>query len=156
MKALTLALASLALAACSGRDPEPGGLGKWSFAKTTVAQAETEGRCQPTELFDGRKALWCFGLTPVKIGARAADVDLYFTDGKLIEIQVKLRGCDENTFEQFFRRIYGPPIETKGNHEFWKNSFLWAAAFMPSEPGRCLAHILPLSEAGEIARISGV
>jgi hypothetical protein len=36
---------------------------------------------------------------------------------------------------------------------YWKNAFLWAAALMPSEPGRCLVHFLPLSENAEIARI---
>jgi hypothetical protein len=30
---------------------------------------------------------------------------------------------------------------------------MWVAALMPSEPGRCLVHFLPLSETAEIARI---
>ena len=30
---------------------------------------------------------------------------------------------------------------------------LWAAAFLPSEPGRCIIHLLPLSENAEIERL---
>ena len=32
------------------------------------------------------------------------------------------------------RTAFGPPIETKSTRGYWKNSFLWAAALLPSEP----------------------
>jgi hypothetical protein len=156
-------LAGIALAclvcvagACSGREPEVSGIGRWRFAHTTLRDVN-EGICQPTDLSDGRKGTWCFALTPLKIGGRNADVDLYFLGTEktagLIEIQLKVRGCHEDELDQWMRSSLGPPIETRSTRGYWKNSFLWAAALLPSEPGRCLVHFLPLSENAEIDRI---
>jgi hypothetical protein len=157
VKSLAAAAVLVAAAgACDRKDPEFAGLGKWRFTHTTLADVK-EGICQPTDLSDGRKATWCFALTPMHLAKRNAEVDLYFlgTDptAKLIEIQLKVRGCLENELDQWMRHSFGPPIETKGTRGYWKNSFLWAAALMPSEPGRCLVHFLPLSEQSEIDRI---
>ena len=154
MKVALVAL--LLLGACEKKAAEFSGLGKFRFTTTTL-KAITDGVCQPTELSDGRKATWCFAQPPFKIGKRVADVDLYF-DGteptaKLIEIQLKVRGCDETELESWMRTNFGPPVESKSTRGYWKNSFLWAAALMPSEPGRCVVHFLPLSENAEIARI---
>ena len=158
MKALLLALA--ALAACDGAKVEPNGLGNYKFGHTTRGSVH-DGNCQPTELRDGRKAIWCFALPPIKVGKRTAEVDAYFLvtpqhteqDAPLIELQLKVRGCVEDEAERWMRERFGPPIETKSTREYWKNSFLWAAAFLPSEPGRCLIHFLPLSENAEIERL---
>jgi hypothetical protein len=145
-----------ALSACKPGEPEISGVGKWRFTHTTLHDV-TDGICQPAELGDGRKGTWCFAQTPFKIGKRTADVDLYFLGGepsaKLIEIQLKVRGCHEDEIEQWMRSAFGPPIDSKPTRGYWKNSFLWAAALMPSEPGRCLVHLLPLSENAEIDRI---
>lgn len=142
--------------ACKGRAQEFAGVGKWRFTHTTLHDV-TSGICQPADLDDGRKGTWCFAQTPFRIGKRNADVDLYFlgTDpaAKLIEIQLKIRGCHEDELEQWMRSAFGPPVDTKSTRGYWKNSFLWAAALMPSEPGRCLVHFLPLSENAEIDRI---
>lgn len=152
---LVLALALVGVA-CSSREPEYAGIGRWRFTHSTLRDV-TEGVCQPTELGDGRKGTWCFAQTPFKIGARSAEVDLYFLGtektARLIEIQLKVRGCHEDELDQWMRTAFGPPIESKPTRGYWKNSFLWAAALMPSEPGRCLVHFLPLSENGEIERI---
>jgi hypothetical protein len=161
---------------CEGRKPEPSGLGKYRFGTTTRAQVH-DGVCQPTELTDGRKAVWCFGLTPIKVGKRVAEVDAYFLGSEppplpddatkedvaerkklqeglpLIELQLKVRGCVEDEVDRWMRERFGPPIETKSTRQYWKNSFLWAAAFLPSEPGRCVIHFLPLSENAEIERL---
>ena len=106
---------------------------------------------------DGRQGTWCFALTPVRIGSRSAELDLYFLgtdkDARLIEIQLKIRGCHEDELEQWMRSAFGPPIESRSTRGYWKNSFLWAAALMPSEPGRCVVHFLPLAENAEIDRI---
>lgn len=146
----------LALAACEKRKAEVSGVGPWRFTTSTLKDAR-EGVCQPTELSDGRKATWCFAQPPFKIGQRVADVDLYFLgtepDAKLIEIQLKIRGCVEDDLDQWMRSVFGPPIETKSTRAYWKNSFLWAAALMPSEPARCVVHFLPVTENAEIARI---
>ncbi len=153
-------LALLALSACDGAKVEPNGIGNYRFGHTTIGNIH-DGNCQPTELRDGRKAIWCFGLPPIKVGKRVAEVDAYFnamppSDAKtapLIEVQLKVRGCSEDETERWLRERFGPPIESKSTREYWKNSFMWVGALLPSEPGRCLIHILPLSENAEIDRI---
>ncbi len=157
MKRLVLLIA---IAACSESAPEPSGIGPYTFGHTT-AGAIHDGNCQPTDLNDGRKAIWCFALPPVKVGTKVAEVDTYFDampphDAKtapLIEIQLKVRGCVEDEVDRWMRARFGPPIENKSTRAYWKNSFLWAAALMPSEPGRCIIHFVPLSENAEIERL---
>lgn len=157
------ALAALAIAlpgpACTGRAPEHDGIGNWRFAHTQLQNIK-EGLCQPTDLSDGRKATWCFALPPIRMtrdGKNTAEVDLYFLGTEptapLIEIQLKVRGCHEDELDQWLRVGFGPPIQNLAQRAYWKNSFLWIAALMPSEPGRCLVHVLPLSENAEIDRI---
>lgn len=159
MKALAW-IGSLALcfglASCERKKGQFSGVGKWRFTTSTLKDAR-EGVCQPTDLSDGRKATWCFALPPYKVGKRSADVDLYFLgtepDAKLIEIQLKVRGCVEDELDRWMRAAFGPPLESTSTRAYWKNSFLWAAALMPSDPGRCVVHFLPLSENAEIERI---
>jgi hypothetical protein len=152
-----LLLAVLAAGAACGKKGEPAGLGQWTFTRSTLAHGKQAGRCQPTELDDGRKATWCFGLQPIKAGGRVAEVHLYFggatDDAKLIELQLQVRGCVEEDLDRWMRERFGPPFETRSTRSYWKNSFLWAGALMPSEAGRCLVHFLPLSEGAEIERI---
>jgi hypothetical protein len=149
-------VALVGLAACDAAAPEPSGIGAWRFPHTTRTEIKT-GICQPTQLADGRQATWCFAQTPIRIGARTAEVDLYFggsePTARLIEIQLKVRGCHEDELDQWMRTGFGPPIEAQATRSYWKNSFLWAAALLPSEPGRCVVHLLPLAETAEIARI---
>lgn len=141
---------------CSKRHPEYTGIGQWRFGHTTLKDV-TEGLCQPSELADGRAGTWCFAQAPYKIGTSSAEVHLYL-DGtepkaKLIEIQLSVRGCHEDQVESWMRSSFGAPIESKSTRGYWKNSVLWAAAFMPSEPGRCLLRFVPLSENAAIERI---
>jgi hypothetical protein len=135
-------------------------------------------KCMPTELGDGRKATWCFALNPVKVGERTAEVDAYFLGSEppllgadateeqkkarlaelgklpLIELQLKIRGCVEEQVEQWMRQRYGGALpQTKGAKVYWQNSFMWMMAELPSEPGRCLIHFLPIGETAEIARL---
>jgi hypothetical protein len=165
------------LAACEGRKGEPSGLGHYKFGTTTRANVH-EGNCQPTELTDGRKAVWCFALPPIKIGPRVAEVDAYFLGSDppdlpdtatreqvkarldeqaklpLIELQLKVRGCDEYEAEQWISQRFGKPApESKPTRKYWYNSFVWIAAMLPSEPGRCIIHLLPRSESAEIERL---
>ena len=149
----------LGLSSCvssCGRDAEPNGVGTWRFGHSTLASVHA-GVCQPTSLDDGRKVTWCFAQVPFKIGKHVAEVDLYFNGSEktapLIELQMKVRGCVEDELDQWLRAAFGPPIETRSTRSYWTNSFLWIAAFMPSEPGRCLVRVLPLSENAEIERI---
>ncbi|HEY0191329.1 MAG TPA: hypothetical protein VGC42_09430 [Kofleriaceae bacterium] len=156
-RALRLAILGLGLglAACNS-EPEFAGIGPWRFGHTTLGNVK-EGVCQPTDLMDGRKGTWCFAQRPFKIGSSTTEIDLYFLGTEktapLIEIQLKVRGCHEDQVDQWMRTAFGPPIENKPTRGYWKNSFLWAAAMMPSEPGRCLVHLLPLTENAEIDRV---
>lgn len=154
MRAVAI-VAWLAVAACN-REPVISGVGTWRFTHTTLGEIK-DGICQPTDLNDGRKGTWCFAQPAVRVGNSTAEVDLYFLGAAptapLIEIQLKVRGCREDELDQWLRTALGPPIESKATRGYWKTSMLWAAAMMPSEPGRCLVHLLPLSETAEIARI---
>jgi hypothetical protein len=150
---------ALAVAGCTSRAPEYDGIGKWRFPHTRLQNIK-EGLCQPTDLSDGRKATWCFAQPPIRLGRdgkSSAEVDLYFLGGEpsapLIEIQLKVRGCHEDELEQWLRTAFGAPLEQRAQRAYWKNSFLWVGALMPSDPGRCLVHVLPLSENAEIERI---
>jgi hypothetical protein len=161
MKALLVAMASIVAlgCACKGREAEPSGVGQWTFTSSKLSDVR-HGDCQPTKLMDGRQATWCFAQTPYKIGKRVAEVDLYFLgsepDSKLIEIQLKVRGCVEDELDQWMRAAMGVPIESKGTRAYWKNGFMWAAALMPSEPGRCVVHFIPLDENAEIERLKQI
>jgi hypothetical protein len=175
MRAALVAACAM-LAGCEGKEAQSSGLGMYRFGHTTRADLKN-GVCQPTELPDGRKGTWCFALTPIKVGKRNADVDAYFlgTDPPLldspspeqladrrkqlatmplIELQLKVRGCVETEVEQWMRQRYGgADADSKGTRLYWHNDFLWAMAELPSEPGRCLVHFLPVSEASEITRL---
>jgi hypothetical protein len=178
MRTLTLFAIALASLGCEPRKGEPRGLGSYRFGLTTRASIH-EGICQPTQLNDGRQATWCFSLPPIKVGKRIAEVDAYFLGSEppalaadatkeakdarkveleklpLIEVQLKVRGCVETEAEQWMRERFGPQdtTQSKANKVVWQNSFLWAIAFLPSEPGRCLIHFLPKSEGAEIERL---
>lgn len=150
---------ALCVWACSKRG-EPNGLGPYRFGHTTAGKLR-DGNCRPDTARDGRQIIWCTALTPIKVGKRAANVDAYFLleppyteeTAPLIEILISVRGCVEDEVVQWMRERYGPPVENKATRVYWRNSFLWAAAFVPSEPGRCLVHVLPLSESAEIERL---
>lgn len=160
-----LVVAAVALAGAGGCEKKKGeyaGLGPWKFTTTTLQQAldtrtELGPICQPTDLTDGRKGTWCFMMPPIKVGSRSGEMDLYF-DGtaptaKLIEIQLKVRGCREDELDQWLRTSFGPPFESKSTRSYWKNAHLWIAALLPEEPALCRVHFLPLSENAEIERI---
>ncbi len=146
----------LVLPACETKKSEPSGVGPYVFGHTTRGQVH-DGNCQPTVLEDGRNATWCMALPPFKVGTKTAEVDAYFggatNEAPLIELQLKVRGCVEDEADRWMRERFGPPIESKSTREYWKNSFLWAMAELPSEPARCILHFLPLSEQAEIARL---
>ena len=141
---------------CKAPEPQVSGVGPYLFGHTTRGSIH-DGNCQPTNLRDGRNATWCMALPPIKVGDTAAEVDAYFAGTEktapLIELQLKVRGCREDDADRWLRARFGPPIEAKSTREYWKNDFMWIAAKLPSEPGRCLIHFLPLSENQEIARI---
>lgn len=157
MKAVAAAL--VLVLGCKDRAPEYGGIGEWRFSQTTLADAK-HGKCEPTDLKDGRRGTWCFANPPYKLANRTAEVDLYFAgtepEAKLIEIQLKVRGCVEHDLERWISENFGPPIERRPGRAYWKNAFVWIAGMIPDSPGRCLIHMLPLSESAEIGRIKQI
>jgi hypothetical protein len=147
----------LATGACKQGEPEFAGVGKYRFGHTTRKDIR-DGVCQPTPIDDGkRQATWCFSLPTFKIANRPTEVELYFDgtaeDAALIEIQLKIRGCINADLEAWLRSSFGPPIETRIDRFYYQNSFLWAAALIPEQPGRCRVHMVPPSETLQIAKI---
>ena len=141
--------------ACRKRAKEIAGIGPWSVTRTTLASAT--GRCEPTDLPDGRKGTWCYGQQPLRIAGSPAEVDLYFAgdDPKAtpIEIQLTVRGCKETPTFDWLRQVFGPPASTTGPWAYWDNAYIFLAAGMPSAPGRCTLRILPRREQAEFERI---
>jgi hypothetical protein len=155
MRAGLVALVAVVAFGCGGHD-DYNGIGIWQFGHSTRGDVKT-GRCDPTTLTDGRQATWCYLLPSYKIAGRVAELSLYFLgtdeDAPLIEIQLQVRGCIEDDVVAWMRTAFGAQIEERAKRAYWQNQFLWAAALLPSEPGRCELHFLPRTEAGEIARI---
>jgi hypothetical protein len=145
------------LAACEPKKAEPNGIGQWRFGHTTPKIARKYGLCDHTDTSTGRKVTWCHQMPPLKIANRNTTVDLYFDahddDANLIEIQLVVVGCNEDDLDRWIRTALGPPSETRSTRSYWQNSFMWVAALMPAEPGRCRMHFLPLSEKTEIERL---
>jgi len=163
MKAALVIAAGLALAGgCKKERGDYSGLGPWRFTTTTLKQALDSRTalgpiCQPTTLTDGRKATWCFNMPAIKVGRGTGEMDLYFDgtapEAKLIEIQIKVRGCREDDVDHWMRLNFGPPFEQKSTRSYWKNKYLWAAALLPESTAVCRVHFLPLSENAEIERL---
>jgi len=148
-------LCAVIAAGCASPAPEYDGIGVWKVTRTTLKDAT--GRCEPTDLPDGRKGSYCFGQSPLKLAGAPTEIDLYF-DGveptsKLIEEQLKVRGCREEPTLAFLRKLFGTPFGTKGAKVFWQNRFVFVAAIAPSDPGQCLIRVFPLSEIAEIQKI---
>lgn len=157
-----VAVASVALAlplvagACAEPKAEYSGIGPYSVRKTRLKDAP--GRCEPTDLSDGRKATWCYANPPLSVGGKPADVDLYFLgtapDAPLIELQLQVRGCKEAALGSWLRTSFGDPVED--HHGTWllfSNRNVFVIGELPSDPGRCLVRVLPKSETAELERL---
>lgn len=147
--------AAVALAACKAEKPEYAGIGPYSVKRTKLKDAP--GRCDPTDLPDGRKGTWCSLQPQLAIAGKPADVDLYFLGTEpgapLIEEQVQVRGCQEDALLMYLRKNFGDPVEDHGTRVFWKNRAIYLIGIAPSEPGRCMVRVFPLSEAAEYERV---
>lgn len=153
----SIAAVAIVVVTMDKRQPEPAGVGKYRFEHTKLADVEA-GRCDPTTVENGaRKVTWCYALPGFDIAGAIVEPHLYFggvePTSELIEIQLKVRGCNEDTLDRWMRANFAAPVETRGNRRIWENSHLWALALIPSEPGRCLVRMLPHSESAEISRL---
>lgn len=156
------AILVFALLAGCDKKPEPSGIGPYTVTRTKLGDV-TQGRRMPTVLDDGRNATWISELPGFMIGGARTEVHLYF-DGnqdtsKLIEIQLQVRGCEEDVLDRWMSDKFGPTTDRRQNvagkpdAAFWKSSVMFAVAEFPHEGGRCAVHMVPLSEGAEIARL---
>lgn len=154
--AVAVGFAAVVLAGCGEPKAEYAGIGPYSVRKTRLSDAP--GRCEPTDLPDGRKATWCYANPPLGVGGKPADVDLYFLgtepDAPLIEQQLQVRGCQVGPLASYLRKSFGDPIEDHhGTWLAWKNRNVIVIGELPSDPGRCLVRVLPTSEQAEFDRL---
>jgi hypothetical protein len=146
----------LLLGACK-KESENAGVDKWNVKHTKLKDAT--GRCIPDDLGEGRAGSYCFGQQPIGIKGMAVDFDLFFggtdPESSLVEIDMKIGGCNVENLEGWMRANFGAPTETKGNRQAWKNSHLIALSYLPlaDEPGRCLIRLMPLSEQARFDRL---
>jgi hypothetical protein len=149
-------LAALAclVAACNSAPQEAAGAGGWDVTHTTLADARG-GRCEPTDLPDGRKGTWCFLMPSLSLNGEAAQVDLYFggtaPDAALVEIQLKVLQCHVDQAESWTATRFGNPVEHQGDRYYHQNRYVYAAVI--PDGGRCLVRVLPISEKAELDRI---
>lgn len=149
-----VAAIALAAAGCE-RKPELAGIGRYHVGKLTLAKAP--GRCEPTDLPDGRKGSWCYAQPKIGIAGMNADVDLYFggtePTSKVIEIQLQLVGCKEPVLLGWLKKNFGAPVEERATQAFWEKAAIYVVGELPSPSGRCLVRVLPRSERAEYERL---
>lgn len=149
-----LATLALALGGCHDK-PVYAGVGPWRVNRTKLADAS--GRCEPTDLADGRKGTWCYGQPGIRLGGQDAAVDLYFLGTEptapVIEIQLLFRGCREEQLASWLHTTFGAPYEQRGTRELFRNAAAYLVAELPATAGRCLVRILPRSETAELERL---
>lgn len=147
-------LAALGGARCE-REKQPAGIGPYHVKRLTLAKAP--GRCDPTELPDGRQGAWCYGQPRLGVAGMNADVDLYFgtnePDARVIEIQLQIRGCDEEKLASWIKSNFGAPHEERPGRAYWQNAHVYVIGELPSTPGRCMVRVLPRSEHAEYERL---
>ncbi len=150
MTARAVALAAVGLLALPGCKAEPqlSGVEQWNVNKTTLASAD--GRCTPTDFPDGRTGMWCFGQQPIGIMGMSVDIDLYFAGTEpttpVIELQLKVRTCNEDRLLEWMRKGWGNPYQQEGKTFRWKNAKMLVAGYLPDEPGSCLLRMFPHRE----------
>ncbi len=137
------------------RKQQPAGIGPYHVQKLTLAKAP--GRCDPTDLPDGRKGTWCYAQPKIGVAGMNADVDLYFgsTDpsSKVIEIQLQIRACKPGPLAMWLKTNFGAPVEERATKTFWENANVYVVGELPSESGRCLVRVLPRTETAEYERL---
>lgn len=149
-----VATALLALVACE-RKKQPAGIGRYHLKTMTLEK--TRGRCDPTDLPDGREGMWCYAFPSEHVAGMKSEVNVYFGSndpkGTPIEIQLQVSGCKEGPLAGWLRTNFGAPIEERSTKAFWENANAYVVGELPAEPGRCLVRLLPKSEKAEFERL---
>jgi hypothetical protein len=146
----------VALGGCE-REKQPAGIGRYHVKTLTLEKVR--GRCDPTDLPDGRKGMWCYAFPSEHVAGMKAEVNLYFgsndPEGTPVEIQLQVTGCKEGPLSGWIRKNFGAPVEERSTKAFWENANVYVVGELPAEPGRCLVRVLPKSEKAEFERLRG-
>ena len=149
------ALLATTAVGCSSKSGDYTGIGPYRVDRTKLKDAT--GRCEPTDLPDGRKGTWCYLQPELRLAGAPAAVDLYFAGSEptapVIEIQLQVRGCNESDVSMWLRKSFGAPTEERATWVAWETSKLYVIGELPSAPGRCLVRALPRSERAEFERL---
>lgn len=153
---LSLLVASFALVGCK-RKREYNGFGKWVIGKTKYAHAG--GHCKPTA-----GVVWC-GDDPLDkhrsldLGGQSANVGLYFDhaepSSELIEIELEIRGCNDQSLRSWMESTFGKPTETQGKKSYWKQRSTYVAATMPRDDLSCIINMVKADDAKRISQLRG-
>ena len=147
-------VAFLSLGGCE-RKKQPAGIGPYNVKTLTLGKSR--GRCDPTDLPDGRKGMWCYALPSLGVAGMKAEPSLYFGSNDpaapVIEIQLQIAGCKEGPLAGWIRTNFGTPVEERSTKMFWENANVYVVGELPSEAGRCLVRVLPKSEKAEFERL---
>ncbi len=139
------------------------GLGNWDVPHATARQVK-DGRCDPVDLNDGRRGVWCYGLPGPRMGSQPAQVDAYFSDGTaagsavgsganldapLVELQFSVRACTPTEVDRYLRDRVGIPVQSGRGRAFWENRAILVAADLPDAAGACTIYVYPRREQAE-------
>ena len=120
----------------------------------TLTLSKATGRCEPTDLPDGRKGSWCYAQPKLAVAGMNADVDLYFLGttpaAPVIEIQFQIAGCKDEKLLTWLKTNFGAPVEDRGTKVFWEKRTLYLIAELGP---RCMVRLLPSSEQAEYERL---
>ena len=145
-------LLTLLLFACKPKPPPVNGLGPYVLGETKLATGKRRARCQP----DG-KIMWCFGAPAIKVGDQPAAVDLYFDgqgdDASLIEIALRIRGCNIDAVDAALRTALGPSTQRRGRKLFWRSKFSFVAARLRVDGNACEVNFVDPKDTTRIAKL---
>ena len=166
--ALVATGAAVLLGACGKpASRETGKLAGWDIDGATLRVVK-DGRCDPTTLGDGRRAVWCYALPGPRVGTGAAKVDAYFSDGSaagsamgsaanldspLIELQLTVPVCRAVEVDRYLRDRLGNPIASGRGRAYWETGAMLVAAALPDADGSCLVRVFPRRELAEYDKV---
>jgi len=149
-------LAVVLTGGCGGKkDKEHVGVKRWKVTSTTLKdtrEPQPEGRCFPEVLADDRAGTWCTELVGMNIRGLSAKIDLYFDgdqpDSKLVELQLKVGACKEETLSAWLTTEFGAWKSREANQARWENPNLLIAAFLPLADDKytCIVRMFPTRE----------
>ena len=149
-----LLLVALAAAGCAKKNEDPNGVGPWQFGRSTLADAESAGRCMPID--DGQ--MQCIGMSAMQVGGQSGETQVYFAskakDAPLIEISISIHTCDAPAVATDLTGRIGKPTSQSddGKMLFWSMSTMFVRALVPDkQSGSCELNFVDPKDAKSIA-----